>query len=84
MGYRILRDIELYIANSKNLLDPRVAFDLQIKQRILPRIRGTEVISSMLEELYTFLKQNNLSRSEQRLDEMKSRLKRDGYTSFWR
>jgi 5-methylcytosine-specific restriction endonuclease McrBC GTP-binding regulatory subunit McrB len=84
LGYRVLREIELYIANSKQLLDPLVAFDLQIKQRILPRVRGTEVISTMVDDLLKFLKQNKLPRSEHRLDEMKSRLKRDGYTSFWR
>jgi hypothetical protein len=84
LGYRVLREIELYIANSKDLLDPLVAFDLQVKQRILPRVRSTEFIKSILEDLLHFFKQNDLSRSEQRLDEMKSRLKRDGYTSFWR
>ena len=84
LGYRILRDIELYLANSKDLLQPEVAFDLQVKQRILPRVRGTEAIRPVLDELATFMKRNNLARSEKRLDEMKVRLKRDGYTNFWR
>jgi 5-methylcytosine-specific restriction endonuclease McrBC GTP-binding regulatory subunit McrB len=84
LGYRVLREMELYVANSKQLLDPLVAFDLQVKQRILPCVRGTEIISNMIDDLVKFLKQNKLPRSEQRLDEMKSRLKRDGYTSFWR
>lgn len=76
--------MELYLANSKNLLRPEVAFDLQVKQRILPRVRGTETIRPVLDELATFMKRNNLTRSEKRLDEMKVRLKRDGYTNFWR
>src|SRR5258706_14519174 len=84
LGYRILRDIELYLGNSKNLLQPQVAFDLQVKQRILPRVRGTEAIRQVLDELITFIKHTNLIRSENRLDEMKVRLKRDGYTNFWR
>jgi 5-methylcytosine-specific restriction endonuclease McrBC GTP-binding regulatory subunit McrB len=84
LGYRIVRDIELYLANSKNLLQAEVAFDLQVKQRILPRVRGTGAIRPVLDELATFMKRNNLSRSEKRLDEMKVRLKRDGYTNFWR
>lgn len=84
LGYRTLRDIERYLANSKNLLQPTVAFDLQVKQRILPRVRGTETVRPVLDELVTFMKRNNLSRSEKRLDEMKVRLKRDGYTNFWR
>ncbi len=84
LGYRVLREIEMYLANSKGLLDPQVAFDLQVKQRILPRVRGTEAIEEPLNDLLTFVHQHHLSRSEQRLDEMKHRLGRDGYTSFWR
>jgi 5-methylcytosine-specific restriction endonuclease McrBC GTP-binding regulatory subunit McrB len=84
LGYRVLREMELYVANSKQLLDPLVAFDLQVKQRILPRVRGTEVVKSMMEDLQKFLKQHHLLHSEQRLNEMRSRLNRDGYTSFWR
>jgi energy-coupling factor transporter ATP-binding protein EcfA2 len=85
LGYRVLHEIELYLANSKNLLDdPTVAFDLQVKQRILPRVRGPQFISGAIDDLLTFMKRNKLPRSEQRLNEMKNRLKRDGYTSFWR
>jgi len=84
LGYRILRDIELYLANSKELLSPLIAFDLQVKQRILPHVRGTEAIRPALDELSIFMKKYQLSRSEKRLEEMKFRLKRDGYTNFWR
>ena len=84
LGYRVLREIGLYLANSENLLSPEVAFDLQVKQRILPRVRGTEAIRGVLDELLAFMKQNGLPRSEQRLSEMKFRFKRDGYTNFWR
>jgi len=84
LGYRVLREIELYIANSNGLLDPLAAFDLQVKQRVLPRVRGTQTILGALRELSTFMKQNNLPRSAARLEEMENRLKRDGYTSFWR
>ncbi|GAC1677475.1 MAG: hypothetical protein PVS3B1_18000 [Ktedonobacteraceae bacterium] len=84
LGYRVVHEMELYLANSQGLLEPQVAFDLQCKQRILPRIHGTEFIMETLSELVTFSKKNKLVRTEQRLQEMKSRLKRDGYTSFWR
>lgn len=84
LGYRVLREIELYIANSTGLLAPEVAFDLQVKQRILPRVRGTAAIRPMLTSLGEYMKKNGLSRSRQRLDEMENRLARDGYTSFWR
>lgn len=84
LGYRVLREIEIYLANSEKLLSPETAFDLQVKQRILPRVRGTEAISEALDDLLAFTKHNNLPRTEQRLSEMKFRLKRDGYTNFWR
>jgi 5-methylcytosine-specific restriction endonuclease McrBC GTP-binding regulatory subunit McrB len=84
LGYRVLREIELYMANSKGLLASDAAFDLQVKQRILPRLRGTQAILNTLRELQAFAKQHKLNRSLERLEEMESRLKRDGYTSFWR
>lgn len=84
LGYRVLHEIELYLANSTGLLEPLVAFDLQVKQRILPRVRGSVFISEMLNELQKFLVDQKLERSVQRLDEMKKRLERDGYTNFWR
>lgn len=84
LGYRVLHEIELYLANSAGLLDPRVAFDLQVKQRILPRVRGSVFIKGHLAELQKFLVDQNLERSAQRLGEMQSRLERDGYTNFWR
>jgi len=84
LGYRVLREIELYMANSAGLLEPDVAFDLQVKQRILPRVRGTTAIRDMLTNLLTYAKKNGFSRSLARLQEMERRLKRDGYTSFWR
>lgn len=86
LGYRVLKDIELYLSNSKGLLGAKVAFDLQMKQRILPRVRGsdTETTRKLLEELINFTKQQQLPRSQKRLEEMQRRLKRDGYTGFWR
>jgi len=84
LGYRVLREIELYMANSKGILGPDTAYDLQVKQRILPRLRGTSAILNTLHELRAYCKQLNLPRSAGRLEEMESRLKRDGYTSFWR
>lgn len=84
LGYRVLREIELYLANSRGLLDAETAFDLQVKQRILPRVRGTATIQATLRDLAKFMKDNRLPRSAARLEEMENRLKRDGYTSFWR
>lgn len=84
LGYRVLREIEMYMANSKGLLEPDVAFDLQVKQRILPRLRGTLTLRDTLRDLAAYMKQHHLPRSAARLEEMETRLTRDGYTSFWR
>lgn len=84
LGYRVLREIELYLANSHGLLDLDTAFDLQVKQRILPRVRGTLTVRDTLRELTDYMKQHGLMRSTTRLQEMEGRLNRDGYTSFWR
>jgi hypothetical protein len=84
LGYRVVREIELYLANARDLLASKTALDLQIKQRILPRVRGTLTIERTLNDLQVFMRQNDLPRSAQRIDEMVMRLKRDGYTSFWR
>lgn len=84
LGYRVLREIELYLANSRGLLDLNVAFDLQVKQRILPRVRGSLALRDTLKALTAFMHDYNLPRSEARLEEMAHRLTRDGYTSFWR
>lgn len=83
-GYRVLRDIEWYLSNSHNIFSPQIALDLQIKQRILPHVRGTMFIMPALEGLIDFMRGHGLNRSENRLTEMKEKLERDGYTSFWR
>ena len=72
------------MANSEGLLEPDVAFDLQVKQRILPRLRGTLTLRDTLRDLTAYRKQHHLPRSAARLEEMEARLIRDGYTSFWR
>lgn len=84
LGYRVLREIELYLANSHRLLESTDAFDLQVKQRILPRMRGTATLTPALNALAKFAQSEKLPRTAARVDEMASRLKRDGYTSFWR
>ena len=84
LGYRVLREIQFYLANSHGMLETDVAFDLQVKQRILPRVRDTLAMRETLQELTAFMNKQGLKRSPARLEEMEQRLNRDGYTSFWR
>jgi hypothetical protein len=84
IGYRVVKDIEQYLANSRGTLQPEVAIDLQIKQRILPHVRGTRAIAEALNALNALLEHHHLPRSVERIVEMKMRLERDGYVNFWR
>jgi hypothetical protein len=84
IGYRVVRDIEQFLANSRAILSPEVAIDLQIKQRILPHIRGTRTIADALSALSTLFERHHFPRSVARIVEMKIRLERDGYVNFWR
>ena len=83
VGYRVLREVELYLANSAGLLDPLIAFDLQVRQRILPRVRGDHHIQNALVALLAYCETNGLTRSAAKLSEMQERLNQDGYTSFF-
>ncbi len=81
-----LAHVEYYFSQFLSAMEEERPEDREIlllskrEQKILEQ----EVMSTMVDDLLKFLKQNKLPRSEHRLDEMKNRLKRDGYTSFWR
>ena len=83
IGYRVLREIEWYVAHAAGLLEPKVAFDLQVRQRILPRVRGDHRIADTLNALLSHCEQEGLTRSTQKLNEMKEQLNNDGHTSFF-
>lgn len=55
VGYRVRDEIVFYMLNNKEagLLDPKVAFDNEIMQKILPRIQGSSsAVKEMLCELF--------------------------------
>lgn len=84
-GHRVFNEIESYLANSNGLLDESTALDIQIKQKILPKIKGLQkVIDNKLEDLLTDFKDNGFTRSYDKLNEMKTRLTDYGSTSFFR
>lgn len=62
IGFRIFKEIERYmhyIMQSSYFEQPEVAFDFQIKQRILPKLRGMESkeLKQALDELATLFKE---------------------------
>jgi MoxR-like ATPase len=56
-GYRTLEEIVRYLEQAGGVLPPQQALDLQIKQKILPRLRGEESprLRSALRSLLTLL-----------------------------
>ena len=60
----------------------RIAMDLQIKQRILPKISGSEEIRPMLESLLEMF-DGVYPTSAEKVRKMIRRLNRVGFTSFY-
>ncbi|MDA0745996.1 MAG: AAA family ATPase [bacterium] len=91
-AYRIRDEILLYMAYAQDLIDalpaPAVlttedAFDYQILQKILPRLSGIGEETSGLLNALLALCEPSFPRSAQKLRQMRRRLERTGFTSFW-
>jgi len=83
-GYRPLDEMMRYVANAKGLLDEHLAFDLQIRQKILPKIAGPEGrIGEVLEALKMFCDEREYERSAEKIESMLGRLREEGFTSFF-
>jgi len=82
-GYRIRDEILKYMFYSRELLNFETAFDFQVMQKILPRIKGTNQIKELLEQLKELFKEWELHKSINKIEEMEERLKDEGYTSFF-
>jgi energy-coupling factor transporter ATP-binding protein EcfA2 len=86
IGHRIIRDIALFVHYAERLggtLTTQDAIDLQIKQRILPKIRGDLRLQEMLDELAKVLDTHQLMRSAKRLESMRHQLEIDQFVTFW-
>jgi len=82
-GYRTRDEILRYIFFSEGLLDFTIAFDFQIRQKILPKIKGGDDIRDTLEALKKFLSENEFTRSSKKLERMLERLKNEGWTGYF-
>lgn len=57
IGYRVRDEICFYLLNNEKygLLDPKIAFDNEIMQKILPRLQGSSIkVRTMLVNLFNF------------------------------
>jgi len=83
-GYRIRDEIELYILNAKDLLDEDTAFDLCIKQKILPKIYGGgDSLKMLLMKLQDYFTDKKYRYSMKKIEDMKRRLVRDDFTAYY-
>jgi energy-coupling factor transporter ATP-binding protein EcfA2 len=86
IGQRVIRDIALFVHYAERLegtLKRQDAIDLQVKQRILPKIRGDLRLQDLLEELADVLEKHKLERSAKRLKWMRQQLEFDQFVTFW-
>lgn len=86
-GYRVFNEISLFILNycgeSATLEEVRTAIDIQILQKILPKISGPEdEILELLNKLLTITEQELLPRSKRKLERMHKMITTSGYATF--
>lgn len=83
-GFRVRDEIELYLLNSLGLLEQKTAFDLQVKQKILPKISGRgESMKLLLTRLQDHFMNKGYRYSAKKVEEMKIRLIRDDFTAYY-
>lgn len=92
VGYRVRDEICFYMVHNKEtgLLTEDEAMDFCYMQKILPRISGGQVVKEVLENIQGLwsLKSEELQaqrypRSYAKVEEMRRRLRENGFTSFW-
>ena len=82
-GYRAVAEIGRYLEGAAGVLDPSTALDLQIKQKLLPKLRGEDTprFRQALRELAALLQP--YPQSAAKIAAMLARLEREGYTDFY-
>lgn len=89
-GFRVRNETLAYSRNSENIFsenpeeNTRIAFDIQIKQKILPKLSGSSKdLRDSLSGLQQYFEQKGYERSLTKVNDMISRFDRDGFTSFY-
>ena len=84
-GYRIRDEILRYMYFAEKLysdeFNEAAALDFQIRQKILPKIKGTESIGPALESMGKLIEKYPLSKAK--LNQMLEALNKNGYTDFY-
>jgi hypothetical protein len=89
-GYRTITEMVRYIEQAEGVFPPAQALDLQIKQRILPKLRGEESphLRRALSDLLLLLESSSedtfsCPQSAAKVRRMLERLDTDGFTDFY-
>lgn len=89
-GYRTITEILRYIEQAEGVFLPEQALDLQIKQKILPKLRGEESphLRRALSDLLVLLESSSedtfpCPQSASKVRRMLERLATDGFTDFY-
>lgn len=99
-GYRVRDEVCFYMIYNEQgeLMSREQAFDLQLHQKILPRISGNDHKTiNVLKELYSFCtnhiwdenslgivrKESRFPKSAEKITDMVLKIENDGFTSFW-
>lgn len=89
-GYRTLTEILRYLEMARDVLPLERALDLQIKQKILPKVRGEDEprLRLALEDLLAVLgpsgeSDDRFPDAASKVRRMQTRLQQDGYTDFY-
>jgi len=85
VGYRTRDEVCLFLFHNaeQELLDERVALDLAVHHKVLPRLQGGEEVRDLLNAVYQLLSEQGLSHCVRKVGEMQQRLERAGFTAFW-
>ena len=88
VSYRVRQEVLDYVVNSRDIYSRdeeenlKTALDVQIKQRVLSKIAGTESVRPLLEDLQQYFK-GSLPLSAEKVKRMLERLEEFGFTSFY-
>ena len=82
-GYRVCNEILEYVEHS--ILPKERALDLQIMQKILPKLSGDDNarLRGSLQDLKDYLEDKPYASSKSKVENMLEKLKDQGFTSFF-
>lgn len=85
-GYRVANEMARFINAADrftNVEDPRATLDLQVLQKVLPKLNGSRArLETPLTRLMGFAQENQLPKSREKLERMLKTLKDVGFVSF--